>query len=60
MTDPSVKPVSYTGAGAVLLLPPTGSHTRPMPSGKVYYPGWTRTAFLQSSLSKETFLRLCG
>jgi len=60
MTDPSVKPVSYTGAGAVLLLPPTGLHTRPMPSGKVYYPGWTRTAFLQSSLSKETFLRLCG
>jgi putative transposase len=60
VTDPSVKPVSYTGAGAVLLLPPTGSQTRPMPSGKVYYPGWTRSAFLQSSRTKETFLRLCG
>jgi len=24
--DPRVKPVSYTGAGAVLLLPPTGNH----------------------------------
>ncbi len=60
VTDPMVKPVSYTGAGAVLLLPPTGSKTRPMPSGKVYYPGWTRSAFLQSSQVKETFLRLCG
>ncbi len=60
VTDPSVKPVSYTGTGAVLLLPPTGSDTRPMPSGKVYYPGWTRSAFLQSSHSKEAFLRLCG
>ncbi len=59
-TDPRVKPVSYTGAGAVLLLPPTGFHARPTPLGKVYYPGWTRSAFLQSSHSKETFLRLCG
>jgi hypothetical protein len=61
MTDPRVKPVSYTGAGAVLLLPPTGSHARPSVSGKMcYYPGWLGSAFLQSSQKKSVFLRLCG
>ncbi len=61
ITDPRVKPVSYTGTGAVLLLPPTGSHTRPILSGKMcYYPGWFGSAFLQSSQPKAVFLRLCG
>jgi putative transposase len=61
MTDPRVKPVSYTGAGAVLLLPPPGSHARPIVSGKIcYYPGWLGSAFLQSSQKKPIFLRLCG
>ena len=61
ITDPLVKPVSYTGAGAVLLLPPTGSHARPSVSGKIcYYPGWLGSAFLQSSQKKLIFLRLCG
>ena len=61
MTDPQVKPVSYTGAGAVLLLPPTGSHARPIRSGKIcYYSGWLGSAFLQSSQPKAVFLRLCG
>ncbi len=61
MTDPRVKPVSYTGAGSVLLLPPTGSHACPMLSGKIcYYPGWLGSAFLQSSHQKHVFLRLCG
>jgi putative transposase len=61
ITDPRVKPVSYTGAGAVLLLPPTGSHARPIVSGKIsYYPGWLGSAFLQSSQRKAVFLRLCG
>ncbi len=61
ITDPRVKPVSYTGAGAVLLLPPTGSHARPILSGKIcYYPGWLGSAFLQSSHKKHVFLRLCG
>jgi len=59
--DPRVKPVSYTGTGAVLLLPPTGSHTRPHHAGKMcYYPGWFGSAFLQSSQPKAVFLRLCG
>lgn len=61
VTDPRVKPVSYTGAGAVLLLPPTGSDTCPIVSGKIcYYPGWLGSAFLQSSQKKSVFLRLCG
>ena len=47
-------------AANVLLLPPTGPRTRPTSSGKVYYPGWTRSAFLQSSSPKEISLRLCG
>ena len=59
--DAQVKPVSYTGAGAVLLLPPTGSHARPTLSGKIcYYPGWFASAFLQSSQPRAVFLRLCG
>ena len=61
MTDPRVKPVSYTGTGAVLLLPPPGSHARPILSGKMcYYPGWFGSAFLQSSQPKAVFPRLCG
>ena len=61
ITDPRVKPVSYTGAGAVLLLPPTGNHPARNLRGKFcYYPGWFGSAFLQSSHKKLVFLRLCG
>ncbi len=61
ITDPRVKPVSYTGAGAVLLLPPPSLHARPPRAGKMcYYPGWYGSAFLQSSQPKAVFLRLCG
>lgn len=61
MTDPRVKPVSYTGAGAVLLLPPPGNHPARNIRGKIcYYPGWLGSAFLQSSQKKSVFLRLCG
>ncbi len=59
--DPRVKPVSYTGTGAVLLLPPTGNHPARNIRGKIcYYPGWLGSAFLQSSHQKHIFLRLCG
>jgi predicted RNA-binding Zn-ribbon protein involved in translation (DUF1610 family) len=59
--DASVKPVSYTEMGAGLLLPPPGSHARPQAAGKIcYYPGWLKTAYLQSSHPQPTFLRLCG
>ena len=61
IADPRVKPVSYTGTGAVLLLPPTGNHPARNIRGKIcYYPGWLGSAFLQSSLEKSVFLRLCG
>lgn len=61
IVDPRVKPVSYTGTGSALLLPPTSSHARPILSGKMcYYPGWYGSAFLQSSQPKAVFLRLCG
>jgi hypothetical protein len=59
--DRVVKPVTYTGTGAGLLLPPPGSHARPQMAGKIcYYPGWLKSAYLQSSYSQPTFLRLCG
>ncbi len=59
--DPRVKPVSYTGTGAVLLLPPTGNHPARNIRGKIcYYPGWLGSAFLQSSHQKHIFLQLCG
>ena len=61
ISDPRVKPASYTGTGAVLLLPPTGNHPARNIRGKIcYYPGWLGSAFLQSSQEKSVFLRLCG
>ncbi len=61
ISDPLIKPISYTGMGSALLLPPTGSHTRPILSGKIcYYPGWVGSVFLQSSHKKHIFFRLCG
>ena len=61
IADRRVKPASYTGTGAVLLLPPTGKHPARNIRGKMcYYPGWLGSAFLQSSHQKQVFLRLCG
>jgi putative transposase len=60
ISDPRVKPASYTGAGAVLLLPPLGHHAYPTRSGKLfYYPGWHASVFLQSSRPQAVFSRLC-
>ncbi len=59
--DPRVKPVSYTGAGSALLLPPTTLKAARHVRGKICYtPGWLGSAFLQSSQPKAVFLRLCG
>jgi predicted RNA-binding Zn-ribbon protein involved in translation (DUF1610 family) len=56
ITDPRVKPVSYTGTGSALLLPPTNPHVRPHHAGKIcYYPGWYGAVFLQSSQPKAVF-----
>jgi putative transposase len=61
ITDPRVKPVSYTGTGSVLLLPPTETTSARHVRGKICYaPGWLGSAFLQSSQPKAVFLRLCG
>lgn len=60
-SNPPVKPVSYTGAGSALLLPPTGLRPARHVRGKICYaPGWVGSAFLQSSQPKAVFLRLCG
>lgn len=54
--DPQVKPASYTGAGLILLLPPTSSHARPIASEKLFSsPGWSFSVFLQSSQPKAVF-----
>jgi len=61
ITDPRVKPVSYTCTGSALLLPPTGLDPARHVRGKIcFYPGWFGSAFLQSSQPKAVFLRLCG
>jgi putative transposase len=61
ITDPRVKPVSYTGAGSALLLPPTETTSARHVRGNICYcPGWLGSAFLQSSQPKAVFLRLCG
>ena len=61
ITDPRVKPVSYTGTGSALLLPPTGINPARHVRGKICYaPGWLGSAFLQSSQPRAVFLRLCG
>jgi hypothetical protein len=61
IVDPRVKPVSYTGTGSALLLPPTNPHVRLHHAGKICYsPGWYGSVFLQSSQPKAVFLRLCG
>jgi putative transposase len=49
MTDSSVKPASYSGAGATLLLPSQGITPRP-PEGKhVCYAGWSYAISLRTS-----------
>lgn len=61
ITDLRVKPVSYTGTGSALLLPPTGLDPARHVRGNIcFYPGWFGSAFLQSSQPKAIFLRLCG
>lgn len=56
MADPRIKPASYTGSGAVVLLPPPSPHARPISSGQLFYsPGWSFSVFLQSSQPKAVF-----
>jgi putative transposase len=57
-SDELVKPVSYTGAGATLLLPSQGL-TAPPSSGKcVSYAGWRASIALRTSQPKNTLALL--
>ena len=52
-SDEVVKPVSYTGAGATLLLPSQGLTTRPTPGKCVFYSGWMASIALRTSQPKN-------
>ena len=49
----SLKPVSYTGTGATLLLPSQGLTTRPFQGKCVYYAGWMASIALRTSQPKN-------
>jgi putative transposase len=48
----SLKPASYTGAGAALLLRPQGITPRPFEGKRVYYAGWSSSIALRTSHPK--------
>ena len=49
MTSEEVKPASYTGAGATLLLPSQGITPRPLEGKHIYYAGWSYSIALRTS-----------
>ena len=49
----SLKPVSYTGTGAALLLRPQGITPRPQEGKHVYYAGWSYSIALRTSQPKN-------
>jgi len=49
MTDASVKPASYSGAGATLLLPSQGITPRPYEGKYICYAGWSYSIALRTS-----------
>ena len=53
MTDASVKPASYSGAGATLLLPSQGIQPRPQEGKYTYYAGWSYSTSLRTSQKKH-------
>src|SRR5215469_2409692 len=53
MTDSSVKPASYTGAGATLPLPSQGITPRPQEGKYIYYAGWSYSTSLRTSQPKR-------
>jgi putative transposase len=53
MTDASVKPASYMGAGATLLLPSQGITPRPHEGKYIYYAGWSYAIALRTSPAKS-------
>ncbi len=50
MTDPAVKPASYTGAGAALPVPPPiRTDSPPETAGRISITGWTAAVWLATS-----------
>ncbi len=58
MTDSSVKPASYSGAGATLLLPSQGFTSRPYEGKHIYYAGWSYSTSLRTSQPKSLLTAL--
>src|SRR6266446_3617500 len=53
MTSEEVKPASYTGAGATLLLPSQGITPRPLEGTHICYAGWSYSTSLRTSQPKR-------
>lgn len=53
MTSSEVKPASYTGAGATLLLPSQGFTARPSEGKHMDYAGWSYSVALRTSHPKK-------
>jgi putative transposase len=53
MTSEEVKPASYTGAGATLLLPSQGIPPRPQEGKYICYAGWSFSTSLRTSQPKR-------
>src|SRR6266481_5075768 len=53
MTSSEVKPASYRGAGATLLLPSQGITPRPLEGKHLYYAGWSFSIALRTSQPKR-------
>jgi putative transposase len=53
MTSSEVKPASYIGAGATLLLPSQGMKPRPSEGKHIYYAGWSYSIALRTSRPKK-------
>jgi putative transposase len=58
ITHPTIKPVSYTGAGAVVPLPPPVSQDRPLTEGRIWIAGWTTSLALCSSYARSSIALL--
>jgi putative transposase len=52
-TSSEVKPASYTGAGATLLLPSQGITPRPLEGTRICYAGWSYSTSLRTSQPKR-------
>jgi putative transposase len=60
IADSSMKAVSYTGAAAVLRLPPPGLRSRPPRAGRIFCNGWLSAVTLHSSYADSIMRCLCG